>query len=71
MGEPGVLQCIELQRVRHDWSDLAHVHLYCSELVIDLWGRETLGGTEPLACGIRFHLQVDSMRTELSHRILN
>ena len=24
--EPGQLQSLELQRVRHDWSDLAHTH---------------------------------------------
>ena len=24
--EPGGLQCMGLQRVRHDWSDLAHTH---------------------------------------------
>ena len=26
--EPGRLQSIELQRVRHDWSNLAHTHIF-------------------------------------------
>ena len=32
--EPVRLQSIGLQRVRHDWSDLAHVHPYFSKLVL-------------------------------------
>ena len=28
--EPGRLQSIESQRVRHDWSDLASMHVWCT-----------------------------------------
>ena len=28
--EPGRLQSIESQRVRHDWSDLASMHIWCT-----------------------------------------
>ena len=33
-GEPGGLQSIELQRVKHDWGDLAGMHAITS----DKWG---------------------------------
>ena len=28
--EPGRLQSMELQRIGHDWSNLAHTHLFCT-----------------------------------------
>ena len=31
--EPGGLQCMGSQRVRHSWSDLAHTHVKCLDLV--------------------------------------
>ena len=34
--EPGRLQSIESQRVRHDWSDLAWMHLYVS-VCVSVW----------------------------------
>ena len=35
--KPGELQSIESQRVRHDWSDLAHTHVYTISIYLLLF----------------------------------
>ena len=49
-GEPGRLQSMGLQRVRHDWSDLAHTHLWLLGLKIN---SETVKGSES-PCAVNF-----------------
>ena len=49
-GEPGRLQSMGLQRVRHDWSNLAHPHMWLLGLKIN---SETVKGSEP-PCAVHF-----------------
>ena len=46
--EPGGLESIELQKVRHDWNDLACMHTYLQKYLVQLINHNDIIKTELL-----------------------
>jgi len=65
--KPGGLQSIGLQRVRHDWSDLAHIHQLKKNLT-SAKGNRFRNNKDYIVCMIRFNLKLQQLPVDVSSK---